>query len=439
MMHPLRMRGPAAIAPIALAMLLAASAPPRAAAADETPGSGQFESTFGAAPAPTPPIDWRDTNDAVGAFPRGHIDLMKWEAANPGTTPMPKPSADARPALDLAEATGRALALHPDLIAAPSQSNAEDAHLRVALLGLLREVRKAWVDAVTERARARLAETSLTAAEAGAELSARMARVGNISAATHAAEQLRLIQAQTDAALARHRALQADERLARLIGLSADARAGLAMPTQLPALPAVPLAGDDIERQVLANNVEFARMQREAERLAAEADAAEVVTLRAARAEARAPWLADALSAPFDAALPRQDARQTTSHAAERALLALAQRDRLEQGLRSEAREAYHAYRTRYDLARAIAGTRKPLAAQLEEETLLRYNGMLASTWDALASAQARLASEDAALDALRGYWHAHIDLLGFIAGGAFVSSNISASPPAAGANPGAH
>lgn len=439
MMHPLRMRGPAAVAPIVLALLLAASTPTRSIAADEIPGAGHYDSAFGAAPASTPPTDWRDANDAVGAFPRGHADLLKWEAANPGTKPVPKPPADAGPALDLAEATRRALTLHPDLIAAPSQSDAEDAHLRVALLALLGEVRKAWIDAVTERGRARLAETSLTAAEAGAELSARMARVGNIGAAAHASERLRLIQAQTDAALARHRTLQADERLARLTGLSADARASFALPAQLPALPTTPLAGDDIERQVLANSAEFARAQREAERLADEAGAAQVAALRAARAEAHAPWLADALSAPFDAALPRQDARRPTTHAAERALLALAQRDRLEQGLRSGAREAYHAYRTRYDLARAIAGARTPLAAQLEEDALLRYNGMLASTWDALASTQARLASEDAALDALRGYWHAHVDLLGFIAGGAFVSSNISASTPAAGTNPGAH
>lgn len=442
MTHPSRLRGPAARAPViclALAALVATSATAHAGDADDVPVPGHYSSAFGAPPTSTPPTEWRDANEAVGAFPRGHADLLKWEAANPTAPPAQAQSAAAGAVLDLATATRLALGLHPELVAAPGQSEADDAHLRIALLELVREVRKAWADAVTERARARVAETSLSAAEAGAELSARMARVGNISAASHAAEQLLLVQAQADAALARHRALQADEHLARLTGLSGDARAALALPQALPALPAAPLAFEDIEGRILAGNADFARARREAERLAFEAGATQVAALRATRAASGVAWHADALSAPFDAALPRQDPRQPTTHAAERALLALAQRDRLEQRLRSEAREAYHAYRSRHDLARALATTRKPLAVQVEEETLLRYNGMLASTWDALASTRARLASDDAALDALRGYWHAHVDLLAFIAGGAFVAADISAGAPAAGTNPGGH
>ena len=29
---------------------------------------------------PTPPMDWRQANESVAAFPRGHADILAWEA-----------------------------------------------------------------------------------------------------------------------------------------------------------------------------------------------------------------------------------------------------------------------------------------------------------------------------------------------------------------------
>jgi hypothetical protein len=43
--------------------------------------------------------DWRKANAEVGRFPRGHIDLLKWEQAQPtGTPAVPAPAAPATPA-----------------------------------------------------------------------------------------------------------------------------------------------------------------------------------------------------------------------------------------------------------------------------------------------------------------------------------------------------
>lgn len=41
-------------------------------------------------------VDWRKANAAVAEFPRGHIDLLKWEERNlPGAATVPAPAAPA--------------------------------------------------------------------------------------------------------------------------------------------------------------------------------------------------------------------------------------------------------------------------------------------------------------------------------------------------------
>jgi hypothetical protein len=57
------------------------------------------------------------------------------------------------------------------------------------------------------------------------------------------------------------------------------------------------------------------------------------------------------------------------------------------------------------------------LARASEQETLWRYNGMLASTWQLLASARHRIEAVDAALQARRQAWHAYFDLQAVLAG----------------------
>ena len=41
-----------------------------------------------AEPLATPgSVNWQQANAEVGQFPRGHMDILKWEAANHGATP----------------------------------------------------------------------------------------------------------------------------------------------------------------------------------------------------------------------------------------------------------------------------------------------------------------------------------------------------------------
>lgn len=76
----------------ALAALLAA--PLMAAAADPAapvPAAG-YRSVFDGIPqgVEEETVDWKKANAEVAQFPRGHIDLLKWEEANPGAAPRPQ-------------------------------------------------------------------------------------------------------------------------------------------------------------------------------------------------------------------------------------------------------------------------------------------------------------------------------------------------------------
>jgi outer membrane protein TolC len=78
---------------------------------------------------------------------------------------------------------------------------------------------------------------------------------------------------------------------------------------------------------------------------------------------------------------------------------------------RSEAREAYLGYRASYDLARHYRDNVIPLRKKISKETLLRYNGMLASTFELLADSREQANAVNAYIDALKEFWIAHATL----------------------------
>ena len=78
---------------------------------------------------------------------------------------------------------------------------------------------------------------------------------------------------------------------------------------------------------------------------------------------------------------------------------------------RSEAREAWHAWRTAWDLARHYRDEVVPLRRFIGEETLLRYNGMLLSVWDLLTEVRNQSLAVNQAIEAQRDFWLADADL----------------------------
>lgn len=111
-------------------------------------------------------------------------------------------------------------------------------------------------------------------------------------------------------------------------------------------------------------------------------------------------------------------------HPLERAIEAEARLLRTASERRSMARQAWAQLQARHASAVHAQNVVAQLQTALEQETLLRYNGMLQSSWDLLASARERMQSLDAALQARRDYWRAQADWQALLAGAEYIGAD---------------
>ncbi|SFD09309.1 TolC family protein [Massilia yuzhufengensis] len=299
----------------------------------------------------------------------------------------------------------------------------EAARLSVAgaIEGHALATRKAWIEAVAAQESLAYARQVNAATEAGAELMGRMAKAGNASALDVAREQAAHAEAAAGVLRASRAAGAAREHLTRQLGLW-GAQAGYTLPERLPALPAAPRELARIEALALER-----RLDVQAARLAAQHTAADLGLTRTTRfvnvldlgyhnksetGADRANGYEIGLELPlFDwggARVARAEAvyMQAVQRVADTAITA-----------RSEAREAYLGYRAGYDLARHYRDEVIPLRRKIGDETLLRYNGMLASPFELLADAREQAQAVSGAIDALKEFWLAEAALEGALGG----------------------
>jgi outer membrane protein TolC len=108
--------------------------------------------------------------------------------------------------------------------------------------------------------------------------------------------------------------------------------------------------------------------------------------------------------------------------------------------VRSEARDAYRAYRSTWDIASHYQREILPLRQIITEEMQLRFSSMQIDVFALLTEARQRLASLRAAIDAKRAFWLTQSDLQTAInGGGSGVKENPTATAAAAPAAAGAH
>ncbi|MGC4397267.1 hypothetical protein [Hydrogenophaga sp. T2] len=386
---------------------------------------------------------WREANQRVAEFPRGHIDLLRWEAAQADTRPAPARAASATP-LGVGEVLRASLRLRPGLFTHAGMNPLEQARVRIAYAEHVREVQHAWIAAVAARERARLRAAVLDASRQGSELGRRMVRVGNWPAARLMQEQAieaAAWQASADAELA---ARDAIERLAGLMGLwQAEAVAALAerLPPGLPALPERADAGlpadGGVEAAVLRADPLLA-LEREPARRAFAAlpdgrwrawDSARDAALQALPEPGQGPAMPphiDQLGLLRDARLQEAEEQRARliARASERRAMARSAWARL---------QASHAFAQHAE--RHIAG----LADAQQQESQQRYNGMFDSTWQLLASARQRLDALDTAQQARAAGWRAQASWRALLAGAPYQPDTAAPAAAAAQADAGGH
>jgi outer membrane protein TolC len=358
---------------------------------------------------------WRRANEAVGQHLRGHADILAREPALPAQTP------EATSPLSLRQAMTLALRQRPELWAGPALNALETARINARVAQLSHQVNRAWIDAVAASQSLTYLRDALAATEAGAELARRMAAVGNWTQAQHIQTRLQQSAAASALAVAQQQSDGARERLVRLLGLTGDA-ARIALPLRLPELPATPLAETGLEATALRQNPALALARANAAReqgRVSRHDLADWQSVQASIEPGAGPGADDALALnSLVTRAPVLTARQNSlRHTLEEAISTQAEAETRASRASSLAREAYSRYRWAHELARQQRDEVVQWQTALQEDTQARYNGMLLSTWDLLASAGARIRSVNAALQAQRQFWLAHTDLQAALAG----------------------
>ncbi|WP_068858425.1 TolC family protein [Perlucidibaca aquatica] len=298
-----------------------------------------------------------------------------------------------------------------------------------SILMLARDTRRAYFAAVAGTQRARYAADVQTAAEAGRELARGLAQAGNISRLDAAREQAFYAEATAQRARADAEALTNREQLIRLLGLP-DA-AALKLPDLLPELPGAARELGNVEQQAMDQRVDVQIAKRSAENTAHALKLSKITRFvnvldvgyqyNTFSTQPKETGFEVSLELPlFDFGTTRVAQaeaiyRRSLADVAETAINA-----------RSEARESYARYRTTYDLAKHYRDEVVPLQKQISDELLLRYNGMLISTFELLAQSREQIASTDAYLSALQDFWAAEADLASVLQG---LNSNTNTPP----------
>ena len=299
----------------------------------------------------------------------------------------------------------------------------ESAKLQAAqsVLLLAADTRRAWVRAVSAQQSVVYLRDAQEAAEAGAELAHRMAQAGNWSALQRTREQLLLADAAAQLARAEQAAVASREQLNRLLGLSGE-RTRYALPDRLPPLPqAAPELGD-VQALALRDRLDVRSAQAQNTAVAG------ALGLTHATSVVNAMELGVARNSKFDNGLDRShrtqrgfeldlpipvfDWGQARNGRAEALYLQSAARVR-DVGVlaASEAREAWQGWNTAYAIARRYRDEVLPLRRKVNEEMVLRYNGMLASVWELLGETRASMLAVNAGIEAQRDFWLADTDL----------------------------
>ncbi|MGV3493507.1 MAG: TolC family protein [Ramlibacter sp.] len=309
--------------------------------------------------------------------------------------------------------------------------------------------RKAWIQAVAARQAALYLRDAQEAAEAGAELARRMARAGTFSRLQQAREQATLADVAAQRARAEQAALAEREKLTRLMGLWGS-DAGYTLPERLPDLPKAVSDRGDIEAEALRERLDVRAARDEAgyvarslgyTRVTGFVDALTLGLARNTTFDNATGERETARGFELELPLPLFDWGQANNARAEATYRqSLANVREVAVRARSEAREAWHAWRTAHDLARHYQEEIVPLRRFIADETLLRYNGMLASVWDLLGETRNHIAAVNDAIAAQRDFWLADTDLQTALTGtspGAL--AGLRSATPAPAASGGGH
>ncbi|KOF17190.1 copper resistance protein [Ensifer adhaerens] len=291
------------------------------------------------------------------------------------------------------------------------------------------DTRRAWINAVGSWETVAQLNQAQAAADAASDLAGKLGETGAMTKEAQAREHVFYAELTGQSAQARLAARLAKEELPRLMGLW-GADTDYQVPNRLPQLPNGLMKRDLIEAEALQRRVDLQMAKLDLEATAKSyklTGATRYVTdleILAGFETEREVEDGDVTrkttgQAELEFVIPIFDTGKARMRKAELAYMRsanlLAEKS---VNVRSEARSAYQAYRSNYDIARHYRNSVVPLRTKIEEESLLTYSGMITNTFELLADSREKINSIILAVNAKREFWLAEANLAPAIYGG---------------------
>ena len=343
-----------------------------------------------------------------------------------------------------------------------AQTRAVEATLKTAA-----EARRAYYRAVAAGHIVKFLEEARVSAESVSELAKKLGETGAMPKLDQAREHAFYAEVGGQLALARLRQRSEREKLNRALGLWGD-QTKYRLPGTLMMLPGTPKPAGDIETRAVTSRVDLEIARMELAALAKEYglthatsfidvlnvsglsryERKNITEVSYALNPGPPPSLVKT-ETPGKEKTPRQgfdvefqipiyDFGEARTRLAEetylRAVNLLVEKA---VNVRSEARQAYTAYRGAYDIARHFETEILPLREIISEQERLAYNGMLSDLFSLLTDARARITANVQAIEAKRDFWLSAVDLQTAVAGGGAGDMPVGQAATMAGASGG--
>ncbi len=335
-----------------------------------------------------------------------------------------------------------------------ARHRAVEATLRTAA-----DAKRAYYRAVAANQTVRFLDEARVTAEALSDLARKLGETGAMSKLDQAREHVFTAEVNGQLGIARLKQRGDRERLIRALGLW-DRDTRFALPGTLRPLPGKPRTIDDVETKAITARVDLEIARRDLEILAKQlglTKSTRFINVLEVRGMRNTEWKTiEKTNYTLDPGLPPAALASDVERERERtrwrgielefqmpiydfgeARTRLAEETYMQAvnrliekavNVRSEAREAYTAMRGAYDIARHYRQEILPLRQVISDEMLLNYNGMLKDLFSLLTDSRARIAANVQAIDALRDFWVAMVDLDTALVGGGGGSGGMDTS-----------
>lgn len=330
-----------------------------------------------------------------------------------------------------------------------AETRFRQAQLNAALasISLAAETRVAWINAVAAWENVTYLNQAKATADAASDLAKKLGEAGSLPKADQAREHVFYAELAGETAKARLAAKLAKEELVRLMGLSGS-DVEFQIPNRLPSLPKALINRDSIEAEAIQKRIDLqvARLELDATAQAYKLEDVtrfvtdiELVGMVEQERELEDGKIHRNISrtGSLEFTIPIFDSGQARMRKGELAYMRAAnQLAEKAVNVRSEARSAYLAYRSNYDIARHYRNSVLPLRKSIEDQSLLTYNGMITSTFELISDAREKIDATMLAVNAKRDFWIAEANLAPVIYGGSTGSAAAESEVASAEAAP---